>query len=290
MKNLYLILIIAFLSACTTDVALDIPEAADMIVVEGKIEQGGLPRIVLTKSIPYYAQIDSSTLINMFVTDADYVRVTDDMGNSVDCFFKLDLQNFAAYYEPNDSTILGQVGHHYGLEIKVDTQLATAQTYIPEQITLDSLWFEAEVGDSLGFLYGHLTDPDTIGNNYRFFAKRLNKDGKFIAPWGAPFDDKFINGQSFDFFYYRGIDANSLDPEDQDENAYYYRKGDTVVVKFTTLDSEHYQFWKTAEGAEASSGNPFAAPITPRSNIEGGYGIWGGYGVSYDTLICVENE
>jgi hypothetical protein len=34
-----------------------------------------------------------------------------------------------------------------------------------------------------------------------------------------------------------------------------------------------------------TDGNPFASPITIRSNIQGGaIGVWGGYGASIDTL------
>ena len=38
-----------------------------------------------------------------------------------------------------------------------------------------------------------------------------------------------------------------------------------------------------------SSGNPFSAPTTVTTNIEGGgLGVWGGYGATYDTLILVD--
>ena len=63
----------------------------------------------------------------------------------------------------------------------------------------------------------------------------------------------------------------------------------TIVIKFCTIDLPHFNFWESFEIAAFNEGNPFSAPATINSNIQGGgIGVWGGYGVTYDTLIAVD--
>ena len=104
-----------------------------------------------------------------------------------------------------------------------------------------------------------------------WLAKRFGKDPTFLPPFGAAFDDKFINGQSFDMSYG------------------YYNKGDTVAVKFCSIDNASYQFFNSMELVVNSQGNPFAAPSSIISNIypqKEALGVWCGYGAALDTLVC----
>jgi hypothetical protein len=131
-----------------------------------------------------------------------------------------------------------------------------------------------------------MTEPAGLGNCYRWFAKRIHKDSSFIAPRGSTFDDKFIDGQSFDFAYNRGRLPNSTAADDTNDESGFFKKGDTVVVKFCTVTRESFRFWSTAEEQASNNGNPFASAQPIESNITGGIGIWEGYSPSYDTVIA----
>jgi hypothetical protein len=65
----------------------------------------------------------------------------------------------------------------------------------------------------------------------------------------------------------------------------YFLKGDTVTVKWSNIDQAQYNFWNSLEYEENNELNPFANPIVVASNINGGLGIWGGYGSTYKTMI-----
>ena len=56
--------------------------------------------------------------------------------------------------------------------------------------------------------------------------------------------------------------------------------GDSVLIKWTTIDEAHFDFWNTLEFSNANQG-PFSSYTRLQSNINGGLGIWGGYSVSY---------
>ena len=95
-------------------------------------------------------------------------------------------------------------------------------------------------------------------------------------------DDIYFSGEEFGFTLSRGPESilSSYGNE-------YFQLGDTVSIKFCTIDKEHYDFWSAFQDEVYNSGNPFAASVSPiKSNVLGsGLGIWGGYGVEYYTLI-----
>ena len=58
-------------------------------------------------------------------------------------------------------------------------------------------------------------------------------------------------------------------------------KADIVLLRISHVNIQTYKFLRGAYLMENSNGNPFAEPINLSSNIDGGLGIWAGYGVSY---------
>lgn len=279
-----------FLFSCTKTITVDLPEAEIKVVVEGYIEPDQAARVLLTKSSPYFGKIPTTTeeLFAMVVMDATVI-VTD--GITTDTLI-LVIDTTAEffppiYYEGDPAILKGQAGRSYDLKIITDTQTLTATTTIPTLIPLDSVWWEVQSDDhpNRGFGWGILSDPDTLGNNYRIMAKRLGKDSKFVAPYGSPFEDTYINGKTFEFYFSRGVEAGEH-VDEHDDDLFYYLVGDTVVVKFCTLDKAHVKFWLSAENDIYNQGNPFASPMTLVTNINGGLGVWGGYGATYDTIIC----
>jgi len=108
----------------------------------------------------------------------------------------------------------------------------------------------------------------------------------FIAPSGSVFEDKFINGKAFDFAYNRGHLPNSTASEDENEEAGFYKTGDTIMVKFCTITEESYKFWRQAESQAGSSGSPFGSPAVFPTNIKGGIGIFEAFNPTFYTVIA----
>lgn len=273
-----------FVISCERDITVDLPEVEQKIVVEGYIEPGEKAVVILTRSASFFAPVDSASLLTYLVTNA-FVTVSD--GITTDTLLPTIDTN---YYVPllyKSQTLLGQVGKTYMLTVVADGKTVTSTTTIPQLVPLDSVWFKLQEGrDSLGFAWAHLTDPDTIGNCYRWFAKRIGKDKRFLPPRGSVFEDKFINARSFDFAYNRGSEPNSAAQEDNDTRHDFFELGDTIAVKFCSIDRAHFDFWRKYHQQANSNGNPFSAPAPIPSNINGGLGIWGGYASSYDTIIA----
>lgn len=306
--------LLVFVVACEEPINVDLPEAEAKLVVEGTIEQERPPLVILTRSTGYFDPTNIAAFENSFVHDArisvnngtETVVLQELCANSLpDDLLPVAAEllgvppnslrsiNYCIYTVPlldllSGTFFAGEIGKRYDLRIEAEGKVLTSSTNIQQLIPLDSLWYEprgADTSNLEGAIWGKLTDPDTIGNAYRWQARLVNESTVFVAPFNSAFRDEFINGTTFDFGYIHGDDPNTLDGQR------FFSEGDTVIVKFSTIDRPVYRFIRVFESEVANNGNPFGAPTTIPSNIEGeaGLGVWSGYGAIYDTVICLRN-
>ena len=296
-----LLIISIFVIGCTKPIDFELPTTKQTIILEATVESGLPPRVVLTNSQGYFDAIDTNLLDEIFIHNAEVV-LSD--GNQV---FILEEFNFNGIYiySSLDFDAFGQYGKTYHLTINANNKTLTATTKIPQPLYIDSLWFEKyDAYDSLGFIGAKFTDPDTLGNCYRWFAQRINtykynypppfdnvkgtiKDSRPLAPIGSSTDDKLFNGLTFDFIFARGEDGNFEGPDDEGVEEGFFKVGDTILVKSTTTTYPVYLYVRAMENAAVSNGSIFASSGNLPYNVQGdGLGIFYGYGVSYDTLIC----
>jgi len=282
-----LVLFSFFLASCESDITVDLPTPSTKVVVDGYVEAGLPVYIILSRNQGYFEPINAET-INQSPEKNAIVIVND--GSIIDTLQEVDTiingSRVSGIYISD--VIVGTIGKTYSLNIiTAKNEILTSSAKLSAPVALDSVWFKlAENSDTLGFAFAKLTDPDTLGNSYRWFAKRINKDDFFIAPLGSTFEDKFINGTQFDFGFNRGVVQGSTATDDNNEEAGFFKIGDTIVVKFTSVDYSTFEFWRDAENQLSSSGSPFAVPSNIRSNIKGGLGLFSAYSSSYDTIYA----
>ena len=300
MKKLYYLFLI-FIFSCTKPIKFTLPETEQTLILEAIVESGLPPRVILTNSQGYFDPIDTNLLNEVFVHDAEVIL------NDGSQDFLLQEFNFNGIYiySSLDLSAFGQFGKNYSLTINSNDKTIFANAKIPQPLFIDSLWFEKyEAYDSLGLIGAKFTDPDTLGNCYRWFAQRINtykynypppfdnvkgtvKDSRPLAPIGSSTDDKLFNGLTFDFIFARGEDGNFEGPDYNGVERGFFKTGDTVLVKSTTTTYPIYLYVRAMENAAASNGSIFASSGNFPYNVHGdGLGIFYGYGVSYDTLIC----
>ena len=301
------LLAIGFCIGCQKDITLDLETAPEKLVVEGHIEPGLPPYVILTHNLPFFDLTDLEDLEQLFVHGAEVTvsdgsdtytlkeLCSDSLPDSLLSLASLylgvdsvDLINhdFCVYTSALDtgqvlSPIIGELGKTYELVVKTSDKVLTASTTLLYPVPLDSIWFvERPAMDDIGQLHARLSDPPASGDYYRVFTQRLNQD-EYMIPTNEPLvEDRLINGTTVDLILKRGII-----PGRTDNNAGFFEVGDTVVVKWCTMDFGHYEFWRTAQIEFDNLGNPIASSTQIKSNINGGLGIWGAYGAIYDTLV-----
>jgi hypothetical protein len=268
------------ISSCRKTIDLKLPEYKEKVVIEASIETNGFATCLLSYSIPFFGDFDFTQPQKAFIKGA-LVTVSD--GTTTDTLKEVDPTQGYFYI---GTKLIGQQGKTYYLSVTVNGKTFNADTYIYPPVALDSLYFKGE-RDTLGFIWAHITEPAGLGNQYRWFAKRLNRGDLFYAaPFNSVFDDKFVDGKPFDFAYDRGIQPNQVQAYKDDPEQGYFKRGDTVVVKFCTIGRKEYLFWNSYYLNKSSNGNPFSAPSNIMSTIPGEDVLGGffGYSPSFDTL------
>ena len=66
-------------------------------------------------------------------------------------------------------------------------------------------------------------------------------------------------------------------------------KNDVVLIKFCQIDEPSMKFWRGVVRQVGTNGNPFAEPINLSSNINGGLGVFTGYGAVYYKVPIIKN-
>jgi hypothetical protein len=276
-----LIFTLFLLLSCRKDIKLKLPDYKQKVVVEGSIETGGPPIVLLSWSVPYFGNFDFNTPQNAFIKGG-FVTVTD--GTITDTLVELDP---ATGYVYAGFKLLGKQGKTYTLNVTVNGKTFTSSSTILSPPKLDSLYFKGEQ-DSLGFIWQRFSEPAGVGDNYRWFAKRLTKDQYYAAPFNSVFDDKFIDGKTFDFAYDRGPQPNKIQSYRDDPEQGFFKRRDTVVVKFCKIGKNEYDFWHTYYLNKASNSNPFSAPSNIKSTFgynQDVFGAFVAYSPFFDTII-----
>jgi len=298
------ILILSY--GCTKVIEVELPDSEPFLVVEGSIRNGEMPLVLLSKSAGYFDPISVSlegiylagAIVTVSVDGMPYTLdeiCTDDLPTSVleDVANALGLDSeilldspICAYTSFDEPELVGNFGSVYDLHVIYESIEVSSSSKLQNLVPIDTAFFQipsTATNDSLGLITTSYTDPDTLGNSYRWSSRRVSKDPSFIYPLGSAWDDSFGNGVSFEFSAFRYSDDFNSEP---DGEAGFWKSGDTVIVRFESVDKAAYSAIMTFEASASAQGNPFAPPTNVESNIDGGLGWWIAYSASVDTVFC----
>ena len=273
-KTIYLLIIIylSVLPGCS-EPNFEVDYESE-IVIDGWIEQGKACQVLLTLSAPYFSDIDSISLLDYALTTAK-VTLSDGVNSEI-----LTLKPNSDYFPPYmyiSAKMKGEVGQTYTLTVESGGVTAYASTTIPTPVQLDSTWFELDEGqDSLGFVWIKFTDDVNTKNYYRTLTQIKGVNSKYVPNHFPNFNDNYFNGQEIVFSLFKGNETITK------EDDFYYKTGDTIMLKFTAIDKASYDFWYGYQREIVNAGNPFASTnARVNTNVTNGLGVWCGYGSTY---------
>jgi hypothetical protein len=291
MKIRFIILLNAvlfLLSSCEREIKIDLEETSPKLVVEGTIENGEPPVIILTNSLNYFSGISAAMLANSFVRNAEVFVSSGSITHRLKEFTIPGPGGVNFYYYSNDpanpaTAIFGQLNKQYSLRIVAEGKEYTSTTSIPD-ITrrIDSVfWKLPPPGNDSNKVMVMIkaTDKPGFGDYVRYYTKRNSEP--FYPGLNSVFDDQVIDGSSYEVQVERGVPRTGS----QEEGYSFFNKGDTVTLKLSNIDKATYDFWRTMEFSYASIGNPFSTPTKVTGNISGALGYFGGYASQFRTLI-----
>lgn len=303
--NITLIAIALCLYSCTSPFIPDDDGLDREYVVEGYITAGNdaiPPHVIVTQTLGFAQEVTVDDVAAVFVNDA--IVTVEHEGEAYEltaiCEVPDVLRPLAESYLGFDpSTIDGEVCIYvdllqriptkelgvYDLSISIpDVEIITATTTIPRAVPVDSLWWiepPGEPSDTLARLNSLLSDPPGPD----FYRYEVNRNGgPFYAPFTSTTNDLLFAGQQFEI----PINNVSIPGEDRSPDEFgLFNVGDTIVLRWLTLDEAHFDFWQTRD-FNANNVGPFASYTRVSSNVDGALGNWGGY-YEYLYELVVEN-
>jgi len=282
------------LLACEKSITITSPNLPAKLVVDAQIESAAPPIVVLSTSLNYFESIDTSDLNKSFVRNAKVTLSDGSKTSTLKQFEQLLPGGFRYVYYSNDpanpaGAIIGTFGKSYLLSIEFNGQIYKSTTTIPLLTKkIDSTFYKIvpnrPVTDSFRIISAKITDPPGLGNYIRYFTK-VNSQ-QFLPGNTSVFDDNVIDGKTYIVDIPRGVDKNF--PLER-ENYGSFKKGDTVLIKYSNIDKATYDFWRTWEYTYQSVGNPFSSPGVVIGNVSNGaLGAFCGYANSFNQIIITK--
>lgn len=267
---------ICLLTACTGEELQY--ETASELVVEGWIEAGDFPVVILTRTLPVHDKELNLDELNDYLIRWAKVTIYDGQDSVV-----LTGIFDRGYYPPYIYTtgrMRGEVGKTYTLDVKYENYHATATTTIPARPQLDTLLVKpCEDNDTLFQIHITFTDNPSEINYYQALTRVGTSTKQYIASYLGCIDDTTIESPT-NLSVYRGHQLNS------ENYTPYFSINDTVSVEFSQIDRESFLFWNDYIQSLTLAKNMFLATSTNiRSNITGGNGYWCGRGSTKRHII-----
>jgi hypothetical protein len=295
-KLLFPAIIIFAFTSCEEEYIPETSISEQEIVVEGYVEvgEGSNPTfVILTRSIPFISTINPDKFTELFVRNAEVSVFDGDKTVALTeiCLSQIPEELKAQVYavlgfNPDSSSVdicvyadlFGQItkdyGRKYDLKVIVEGKTITASTTVPAFTGLSNfMWVDppGTPSDTLAQLNVTIDDPAGIKNYYRYLT--ATGDDVLIPPFGSVTDDAIFDGKKFEFPLQKAERrGGDFDPE----SFGLFMRGDSVFVKWCSIDKAHFDFWNTRDFS-ANSGGPFSSYTRIATNIKGGLGIWGGY-------------
>ncbi|MBO5679829.1 MAG: DUF4249 domain-containing protein [Bacteroidaceae bacterium] len=249
-------------------------KSREEIVVEGWIESGGSPVVLLTKSfvVELAKDVDEETSI---VLPWGKVTVSDGT-ESVILTGDYDDRYFPPYIY-STSKMKGVPGRTYYLTVEYGNRILTAQTTIPEVDSLEAITVSTcDDADGMYQITAYYDDNPVTKDYYLFLTRIYNDETRYYPAFLGLQEDGHLglhNRQVVHPGIHTLTDSVKYHP--------YYHADDSIQIKFAKIDETTYHIHKAYNEMVSLSSNPiFSSDLSMPTNIQGGLGFWCGYAVT----------
>lgn len=275
MRKYLFILFLALLAGCTREPAA-VPEK---LVIEGWIENGAAPVVYVstTLRVKEGEKIGKDTVQDHIVK---WGKVTISDGTESVILTGTASDRFFPPYAYTTGRMLGEVGKTYTITVEYSGAVATASATIPPPANLESIT-PLPAGSSGEFvLHATFTDNPLTQDYYRFFTRIRDIDKTYLPASLATLTDEMITSGKAQIDLVPGGSIYHT------ESRAGFRSGETVDVKFCTMQESMYRYWNAFEEQFALSRVPvFSLDANLPGNIKGdAIGYFAAYGATTCTV------
>lgn len=272
--KLWLGILLAGLAGCgklQNDVNVPLPYYANQLVAECYLQNGEIPRLTITESVPYLddGQAVAAGSQVLALSNGQTVQLPTDVtvtltlpgGRPLPLRFSPGTDNVTGKYYTHIGTtpLVAKAGQQFGLDAQDKRgRHVTGTTIVPTFIRIDSAQYKYNGltgANKKAYFVTKWTDPGATNDFYRLILHKGKPAND--SENDNLLDDRLFNGQSY-----------------AQVTSYRFVPGDTVTATLYHLDSLYYDFRVSVRNARNANGNPFAQPSSIHSNVQGGLGIF----------------
>ena len=251
-----------------------LPKDQNVIIVEGWIDAGGFPDVIVTRSLPVRLRNDAVQLDDLsdYVVTLAKVTVSDGVHSEILTGHKDD--RYVPGYVYSSSYIRGEAGKTYTLTVETGGKKVTAETTIP--------LYPPQV-DSV--VCRHVPSDDSMCEVTAYVRRNGGRDEYFKSFYqeGAgqvQFLSSFlgvVDGSLTDSLFTMPIIKGVSDYNKSDDSRFF--ANDTLVrLKISTMDDFSYEIWRSYEDNNRFRSMFMSSSVRDvATNIQGGRGYWCGF-------------
>ena len=272
-KFLHIVLVLALVACAKTEQVGD-----SQLVVEGWIENGGHPVVMVSESIGIATgkAISSKEILGHI---AKWAKVTVSDGTNTEILTGIPDSRYFPPYIFTSSKITGEVGKSYSLTVEYKDYKVEAETRIPDPVPIEKVYVQS-VTDTTASLRVCFTDPPQKGNYYKVFTKTEEKDSHYHPSAMTNISDESLNGYTEVIVYSTQRLMDSIDMPN-------IHLGDVMWIKLCTMERKNFEYWNNFEMMLASNAFNTFYENDMSNYVKGGVGYWAGYGVDKEVQFTV---
>lgn len=283
MRSRFLIFVLSALAFCCCS-EVDIPSDRQELVIEGWIEDGRFPVVIVTTSLPVSTEYQDWTVLEENLVRWAKVSVSDGEREVV-LTGKLDWDYFPPYVYTT-SRMTGEAGKTYKLKVEYGGRVETAETTVPERVPLEYVKV-VELEGGYGIVAGLKDNPQTK-DYFRFFTMIEGVDSTYVPSFMGLVDDSVLTADEVNEVSVFGAFVANFGSEQRAPTFFF--EEDVVRFRLSNMDEASFNYWEDYDDVSSLSMNPFF-PVNKkiRSNVSSGMGCWAGYGSSYYTVSIADS-
>ena len=272
-KSLHIILLL-ILAACSRTEEV----GRSQLVVEGWIENGGHPVVMVSESIGIATgrEMGASSILDHI---AKWAKVSVSDGTKTEILTGIPDSDYFPPYIYTSSNITGEVGKTYTLKVEYKDYSVEASTVIPEPVPIDRVYVQS-VTDTTAAVRVCFTDPPEKEQYYKIFTKTEGKDAHYHPSAMTNLSDESLDGYTEVFLYSTQRLMDSVDWPN-------IHVGDVMWIKLCSIDKKTFDYWDNFEIMLASNAFSMYFESDLESNLDGALGYWAGYGVDKEVKFTV---
>lgn len=251
-----------------------LPEDQNMIIVEGWIDAGGYPVVIVTRSLPVRLRDDAIELDNLSDYVVKFARVSvSDGEKSVVLTGHMD-SRYVPGYVYSSNYMVGKPGKTYTLIVRTGGKYVVAETTIPQYPpTVDSIVCRHVPSDtSMCEVTAYLKRNSGRDEYFKSFYQEGDDQVQYLSSFLG-----VVDGGLTDSLFTIPVIKGVTDFDKNDDSRYF--ANDTLVsIKISTMDDVSYEIWRSYEDNNRFRSMFMSSSVREvATNIEGGQGYWCGF-------------